>query len=247
MNTLPSLASSNIADLLSKPLPSTTHHRYAQLFIGDNPTPTTSTLVTTATAVASPEVVDTAVPTSGSVPTVIDPNSALAPLPIVLDTGASFSLIPSHSDFLSEAPNGLVSVSTSVALVSKAPTFDPHALITGEGTVTDLSSPDSIDSDSVAFASTLGTLGTLEFCTFGTTTLIFISGPNSELIQIVVEPTQIDWIHWVPLPRLTPTESYFQLLGLDYIQVFAFLHFYPLWIALLYLSVSALFALIRSE
>jgi len=43
-------------------------------------------------------------------------------------------------------------------------------------------------------------------------------------------------------------DSYwYGLSALGYIEAFAFLHVYPLSIALLYLSVSALFALLRSE
>jgi len=42
MNPLPSIVSSNIADLFTKSLATTAHHRYFQLAIGDTPpTPTT--------------------------------------------------------------------------------------------------------------------------------------------------------------------------------------------------------------
>jgi len=133
-----------------------------------------------------------------------------------------------------------VVTSTSVTSTVASTQTDPHTLITGEDTAFDLSSPDSINSDSVEFASTLikAYFDTREF---GTSTLTFISD------TVLVEPTEVGWLHWVPLPMLTPTESYFHLLGFDYIEVFAFLHLYPLWIALLYLSVSASFALIRSK
>jgi len=255
MNLLPPFAptiSFNIADLFTKPL---SRHRFDSL-IGDIPTtPTTS--VITATVVATPATVaplatvNPLTATSNSVPT-LHPKSVLAPTPFI-DTGASFPITPFVSDYIpvTQACFGLLRAApTSDPSVAKVPN-NPYTLITGEdpADLFDLSSPYSCaDSDLVEFASTFDSQ-VLEFREFGTATLIFISGPNSDLKTILVEPTldRFDWLYWVPLPRLTPAESYFHLLGFDYIEVFAFLHLYPLWTALLYLSVFALFALIRSE
>jgi len=211
MNLLPSIASSNIADLLSKSLPAPTHHRYTQLVIGDDPT-TASTSVATATVVACPTVADTAVSVSNSVPTLL----------IVLDAGASFALTPFASDFaleVTQAPCGLFrSASASVVSSFKVSTpVDPYTLITGEDAVDLLSTDLSIDSDSVfgSFDSDYFESATafevLESYEFGTATLVFILDPHSGLQSILVEPTQIDWLHWVPLPRLTPTESYYHI------------------------------------
>ena len=247
MNPLPSIAfaSSNIADCFTKPLSLSRHHR-SLLAIGDNPITTSTTSVNTTPSVAATATVDslatavghpTTASTSDSVPTLhpnLDPASTLQ---IVLDTGASFLLTPFKSDFLSGAPFGLIrSASNSVAsdskVYSKATTLsnDPHTLITGEdtATATDLS---STDSDSVATA-------IFDIREFGTATLVFIS--NSKLNTMLVEPTQIDWLQWVPLPRLTLTESYFHIFGHDYLQAFALFHVIPIWIALV-------FALLRSE
>jgi len=163
MNPVPPIAStisSNIADLFTKPL---SVQRFASI-ISDilPPTPTTSvamatvdslaTVDPTPTNVACPTVVDTAVTTSNSVPA-LHPNSTSVPTPIVLDTGASFTVTPFASDFIlvSQALYGLIPTFTSVTSVasnSKATPIDPHTLITGEDTATDLSSPDS---DSVEF------------------------------------------------------------------------------------------------
>jgi len=113
MKLLPLFASSNVADIFAKSLPTPTHHRHVSL-IGDIPT-ASATSVTA--VVASPAVVDTAVPASDSVPTLLHPNLALAPaLPIALDTGASCSTSPSKSDFLpvAQAPCGLIRSSTLV-------------------------------------------------------------------------------------------------------------------------------------
>jgi len=180
MNPLPSIASSNIANLLTRNLPTTTHHRYIQLVIGDNPIALTAppTSVDTPPVVASPATVDTAptvvvsaiAATSDSVPplvpTIIHPN----PVPYLVDTGASFPIAQaSASDF---TPLGLIHSAASVVfktkVASKAYTsksystpVDPYTLITGEdvSVSVDLTSPDTtIDSDSVdtfEFASTL--------------------------------------------------------------------------------------------
>jgi len=251
MALLPSLATtfhSNIANCFTKAL---SRHRFTTTtLIGDiHHPPTTSVAMATA---AAPTVASTVVAsTSDSVPP-LHPNLAPTHPNIVLDTRASFSIVSFASDFI-PAPFGLIRSATSA--VSKIATqvtstpVDPYTLITGEDTTTsDLSSPDPVDldSDSVDTFDFASAFEVLEFQEFGTATLIFISDPKSELESILVEPT-LDWFDWVPLPRLTPTESYFHLLGFDYIEVFALLHLYPLWIALLYLSVSALFALIRSK
>jgi len=241
MALLPSLASSNIADHLSKPLPTITHQRIVSL-IGAGPTkhPLASATPTT-TSVAAPTAVASATPISDSVPT-LHPNLALTPtLPIVLDTGASFSRTPFASDFLpvAQAPFGLIRSAASVAYRSGSKGFskgfskatlsnDPYTLITGEDTIVDLSSPDTIiDSDSgPSFAK-----AHFAIREFGTATLTFIySKSSSELLHIFVDPNQIDWLHWVPLPRLTPTESYFHIFGCDYLQAIAFFHLIPIWI-----------------
>jgi len=242
-STLNSL--SNIADLLSKPL---SRHRF-DILIGDATTPIPSTTsVATATVDLSATVTPTVVASAPTATTVSDsvPSPSLHPnlnLP-TLDTGDSVSISTSRSDFLpvGTAPYRLIRSSTSVVSDSKfysafasAP-VDPYTLITGEDAI-DLSFPDSDSVDTVEFASTLVYSS---FCQFGTATLVFLSDANSRLITILVEPTQVDWIHWVPLPRLTPTESYFHIFGRDYLQAFALFHLIPIWIAL----VSAL---LRSE
>jgi len=244
MNLLPSTVS--IVDLLSKPLPTITHQRIVSL-IGagptDNPlasaTPST-TSVATATVVAAPTVVAPALTTA----------TTSASVPIVPDTGAPFARAPFASDFLpvAQASYGLLRsaaslvldptvnsvVSTSGFKVASTPT-DPYTLITGEDTAIDLSFPDSDSVDTVEFASTLVYSS---FHHFGTATLVFLTDANSKLISILVEPTQIDWLHWVPLPRLTPTESYFHISGLDYFQAFALFHLIPIWIYLLHFAVN---------
>jgi len=245
MNLLPALATtshSHIADLFTKPLSS---QRFVSI-IGDIcPTLLSASAHTTATVVAAAtatvNTLTTVVATtsaSDSVP-ILHPNPALAPtLPIIGHRGLFRSSVP---------------VASKVASTS----VDPYTLITGED-ATDLSSPDTtldsnlgscfeLLSDLSALASHLQSRRRYHLEVFGTATLIFVYSGFNTLVDIWVEPIDLDWIHLVPLPRLTPTESYFQLLGLDYIQVFAFLHLYPIWIALLYLSVSALFALIRSK
>jgi len=259
MVLLPSIASpinSNIADLLSKPL---SRHRFDTL-IGDATTITPSTSV--ASTVDSATVVDTA--TVGATATVVAPPTSdsgspysvpsLHPnltLPIVLDTGASFSRTPFASDFLpvAQAPYGLfwsasASVASSFKVSSKLAPVDPCTLITGEdaSVAVDLSSSDlfALNSDSVETASSF-TKVHFDIRAFGTANLTFIySKSTSELLHILVDPTQIDWIHWIPLPRLILPESYFHIFGLDYLQAFALFHLIPIWIAL----VSAL---LRSE
>jgi len=246
MALLPSIASysSNIADLFTKPLSS---HRYIQLVIGDNPTaPTTSVATATVDTLATVDSlttvvasVSTAVPVSDSVP-VLHPS----PLPIVLDTGASFSISPSKSDFLpvSQAPFGLILSPISVVSKALASTpVDPYTLITGE----DVSV--SVDSDPIDLSSTDPTLASdsVESFEFGTATLTFIySKSTSELLHIFVEPTQIDWLHWIPLPMLILPESYFHIFGLDYLQAFTLFHLIPIWIYyLLHFAVNLLFSM----
>ena len=245
MSLLPSIASSNIADLFTRPLPTISHHRYTHLVIGDATTITPSTSVastvnsvTTASAVVAP----TATTVSDSVPT--------APtLPIVLDTGASYSRAPSASDFLpvGHASYGLFRSPISVVSKALASTpVDPYTLITGEDAI-DLSSPDTVDfdSDSGPYSGPSFTKVSFDIKQFGTASLTFIySKSSSELLHIFVDPNQIDWLHWVPLPRLTPTESYFHICGRDYFQAFALFHLIPIWITLVSALVSAL---LRSE
>ena len=254
MNLLSSIAScsSNVADLFTKLI---SRHRFDTL-IGDifhttvDPTSAAST-----TSVARPTVaVVTSSTNSDSVPTTTPVGPIIAPtLPIVLDTGASLTTSPFKSDFLpvTQAPYGLIrsAFDTSVASDSKAYSgfastpVDPYTLITGEDVSVDsvdLSSMDSTDTDSVDTLEFATALEVLEFREFGTATLIFISDPNSELESILVEPTidRFDWLDWIPLPRLTPTESYFHILGRDYLQALALFHLIPIWIALVSLNRS---------
>jgi len=177
----------------------------------------------TATVVAS---------ATNSVP-ILHPN----PVPYFVDTGASLPISLFKLDFI-QVPFGLIRSPTSVAysttISSKATlSNDPYTLITGEDTATaiDLSSTDTDSVDTFEFASTL-TKDHFDIWEFGTATLVFIS--NSELTTILVEPTLdwTDWFDWIPLPRLTPTESYFHIFGLDYLQAFALFHLIPIWIAL---------------
>ena len=65
MSLLPSIASSNIADLLSKPLPASTHRRFL-LALGDDPTTPLTTSV--ASTVAATVVAPTTTLASDSVP-----------------------------------------------------------------------------------------------------------------------------------------------------------------------------------
>jgi len=249
MNLLPSLASTsnyNIANLLSKPL---SHHRFDSLIGGlHSPNPTTS--ADTATVDTVPTVAVVAIPaTVDSLATAVASisDSVLAllthpnPVPYFVDTGASLPVTPLCSDFLSllQAPYGLIrSASTSVASVSKPP-VDPYTLIPGEDVSVDPADPIEFLSLDL-FALNSKSVDHFDIWEFGTATLVFIS--NSELTTILVEPTLdwTDWFDWIPLPRLTPTESYYHIFGLNYSQAFALLHLIPIWIAL----VSAL---IRSE
>jgi len=236
MSLLPSIASSNIADLFTKPLSS---HRYTQLVIGDDPTIASTTSVATPTLVASTTTVDllAAVVDPASDPVTTTTTSDLVPttLPIVLDTGASFSRTPFASDFLpvAQAPYGLFrSASASVASSFKVSSpVDLYTLITGEDVSVDLVDLSSLDttidcltsdsnSDKVYF----------DVREFGTASLTFIFSPNLSLIKVFVTPTQVDWIHWVPLPRLILPESYFHVFGFDYLQAFALFHLIPIWI-----------------
>jgi len=239
MALLPSIASpvaSNLADLFTKPIPC---HRYTQLFIGIGVDPTTpsstsvaSTVNSVTTASAAVASVPTATPVSDSVPT--------APtLPIVLDTGASYSRAPSASDFLPVGHASYRLIRSPISVVSKAlasTPVDPYTLITGEDGI-DLSSLDlsALNSNSVETSNSVEpsfTKVTFDIREFGTATLTFIysKSSTSELLRVFLEPTQVDWLHWVPLPRLTPTESYFHILGRDYLQAITFFHLIPIWI-----------------
>jgi len=243
MNPLPApaLTFTPIADLLSKPL---SRHRFDSL-IGDIHSPTPSTSVDTPPVVASTATVDAAptvvasatTATSDLVPTLhpnLDPASTL---PIILDTGAS---IPIASDF---TPFGLIRSAASVVSIAKAAStpVDPYTLITGEdvsGDTNDLSSPDSdsgsccfeLLSDLSALTAHLQSRRRYHLEVFGTATLTFVYSGFNTLVHIWVEPIDLDWIHWVPLPRLTLPESYFHIFGLDYLQAFALFHLIPIWI-----------------
>jgi len=224
----------NIADLFTKPL---SRHRFATTtLIGDLHSTTPMTSVVSPTVDSSAAVNPTVVAPATTVPTATS-DSVSHPVPYFVDTGASLPVAPSYPDLLpvTQAPYGLIRSPISVAFkVASTPT-DPYTLITGEDTAIDLSFPDSDSVDTVEFASTLVYSS---FRHFGTATLVFLTDANSKLISILVEPTQIDWLHWVPLPRLTPTESYFHISGLDYFQAFAMFHLIPIWIYLLHFTVN---------
>jgi len=212
--------------------------------IGDLHPLASTTSVAAATAVAT--VVD-------SVP-IATSDSVAHPVPGLVDAGASLSIAPSTSDFaleVAQASYGLIrsafdasvasdSVASNSAAHSKVSSTDPCTLITGEDAI-DLScldiDSDYIDSDSgPSFAKV-----SFDIREFGTATLTLIySKSSSELLHIFVDPNQIDWLHWVPLPRLTPAESCFHICGRDCLQAFVLFHLIPIWIAL----VSAL---LRSE
>jgi len=239
MALLPSIAS--IADLFTRPLPTISHHRYTHLVIGDTTPITPSTLVARATTTVVASAVDSvtaasaavdSVPTatlSDSVPT-LHPTS----VPLVLDTGASGPVPRSCSDFpleIAQASYGLIRSPISVVSKALASTpVDPYTLITGEDAI-DLSSSDlsALNSDSVETVSSF-TKVSFDIRQFGTASLTFIFSPNLDLIKVFVTPTQVDWIHWVPLPRLTPTESYFHIFGRDYLQAITLFHLIPIWI-----------------
>ena len=188
-------STSNIADLLSKPL---SRHRFDSL-IGDTATvtSTTSVAVATATPVDSTATVDPASP-------VVNPTStsdSVAPtLPIVLDAGASHLHTPFALDFAFEvarASYGLFRSPISVvskALASRTLTstpVNPHTLITGEDATVDLSFPDPFDT---IVDSDLGPPSKVSFDIrqFGTASLTFIFSPNLDLINVFVTPTQVD-------------------------------------------------------
>jgi len=223
MALLPSIASFNIADLFTKPFP---RHRYTQLFIGigvDPTPPSTLVAVDTATvdfsATVAPAPASTVVPfASASVPSP----------PVAFDTGASISRTLDFALEIAQASYGLIRSPVSVVSKALASTpVDPYTLITGEDTAIDLSSSDTIfDSDSGPSFTKV----TFDIRDFGTATLTFIySKSTSELLHILVEPTQVDWLQWIPLPRLILPESYFHIFGLDYLQAFTLLHLIPIW------------------
>jgi len=225
--SIASPTTSNIADLFTKPL---SRHQLDTL-IGDT-SPTTTTASVISTLVASTATATVVAPPSDSGPT-LHPNLDLA-LPFVLDTGATRTTFP--SDFcVAQASYGLFR--SPILVVSKALTsklastpVDPYTLITGEDVSVDLdlSSPDTIiDSDSGSSFTTVS----FDIRQFGTSTLTFIySKSTSELLHLFVDPTQIDWLHWVPLPRLILPESYYHIFGLDYLQAFTLFHLIPIWI-----------------
>jgi len=241
MALLPSIASpvaSNLADLLTKSLSLSRHRSTATTLIGDEP-PTPS-----ATSVVSPLVAFTATvaPSTLVATTPVASPTTLHPhlVSVALDTGTSISRTSDFALEIAQASYGLFQSPISVVSKALASTpVDPYTLITGEDAI-DLSSLDLPTSDSVETVSSF-TKVTFDIRDFGTATLTFIySRSTSELLHIFVDPTQVDWLHWIPLPRLTPTESYFHICGRDYLQAFALFHLIPIWIAL----VSAL---LRSE
>jgi len=266
MALLPTLAPTstlNVADLLSKPLPTTTHHRHTQLIIGDILSALTTSVATTATVDTAPTVVASATPTVVASATTVTSDSVplLHPNPVPVDAGAS---LPIQSDFI-QAPFRLIRSPTSVAYsttVSSKATLsnDPYTLITGEDVSVnpvDLSSLDSTDSDSGScfeqlsdlsdLASHLQSSRRLHSEVFGTANLIFIYSGFNTLIHIWVEPIEVDWFDWIPLPRLIISESYFHIFGLDYLQAFALFHLIPIWIALVFALLIQLFGILWSS
>jgi len=166
-------------------------------------------------------------------------------LPIALDTGASISRTSDFTLDITQASYGLIRSpisDVSKALASKAlasTPVDPYTLITGEDAI-DLSSSDlALNSNSVETAASF-TKVSFDIRQFGTASLTFIySKSTSELLHIFVDPTQIDWLHWFPLPRLILPESYFHIFGLDYLHAFTLLHLIPIWIyCLLHFAVN---------
>lgn len=155
----------------------------------------------------------------------------------MLDTGASSSITPFPSD----------STPTQYGLIHAETVVDLYALITGEDTLVDLSPPDTeTNSDfdtgpgfelitdlfhpATALHSNLEHRPSrhYELKDFGAATSLFIY-PGLDLINILVEPNEFEWIL---LPRWTPPESYFHCFGLSYIQAFALFHTIPIWTAL---------------
>jgi len=161
-------------------------------------------------------------------PVAIDPAFAVDPLATVaaplFDTGASLSVCYPLSVLLLSVDQVSYGLNRSPLESSIS---DPYTLITGETDNTvepsDLSFPDYSE---VSFT----------FQEFGTATLIYIHSRSTlELLNILVEPSLdpvVDWLHWIPLPRLTPTGTYFHISGLDYLQAFALFHLIPIWITL---------------
>jgi len=110
MALLPSTASysSNIADRLSKPLPTIAHQRIVSL-IGAGPTDhplASATPSTPSVATATVASLAAVVASAASVPSLHSTLNLTLP---TLDTGDSVSIIPSRSDFLpvAQAPYGL--------------------------------------------------------------------------------------------------------------------------------------------
>ena len=97
MALLPSIAS--IADLFTRPLPTISHHRLVSL-IGADPTfdtlaSATSTSSTSVVSTVDITVATTVVASAPTATTVSDSVPTAPTLPIVLDTGASYSRAPS--------------------------------------------------------------------------------------------------------------------------------------------------------
>jgi len=249
MNLLLSItfASFIIADCFTKPLPPTAYQ--SLLAIGDNPTSTPTTpaiqaaVATAPTVDIAPTVVASATTASASdsVP-LLHPNldPAAPTLPIVLDTGASIPIALPALDYLpvTQAPFRLIRSATSVVSKVTSTPVAPYTLITGEDII-DLSSPDPTNSD---LDSCFALLSVSELVShlqsnrrfhsevFGTANLIFVYSGFNTLIHLWVEPIEVDWLDWIPLPRLILSESYFHIFGLDYLQAFALLHLLPIWI-----------------
>jgi len=208
--------------------------------------PTTTTPSASVASTVAPTVVASAVAsapssiTSNSVPT-LHPNLTL---PIVLDTGSSIARTPFASDYTSASDFALEVTQAPYGLFrSASASVDLYALITGEDVSVDLSSPDTIvDSDSgPSCVIDLGPSFTkvyFDIRQFGTASLTFIFSPTLSLIKVFLTPTQVDWIHWSPLPRLILPESYFHVFGLDYLQAFTLFHLIPIWIYLLHFAVN---------
>jgi len=231
---LPSLATTsyNAADLLSKPLPTTTHHQYTQLVIGDDPTPP-ATLVVTATVDPVDPVVATA-----STATVVASTSDLVPIlhpnPILL------LLFP-----LCWIPEPLTPLYPLLRTSFKLPTDWSSLLLRSfprllsptirtlwsQGRIlcsVDLSSTDTDSVDTFEFAESATAFEVLEFRKFGTATLVFISDSHSDLKSILWNQplTALTGLIGYPFqdwPLLSPTST--SLVAITFRPLLSFIWF----------------------
>jgi len=188
----------NIADLLSKHLP---NNRFASAIEANHPTVAINPASADDSFAAVASLATVAAPTTAS-PVA---NSNLVPTPpFIVDPGAALSVCYPISVLLLSVDQ--VAYGLNRSPLASILDSDPYTLITGEDVSVsdplDLSFPDlalpTEDCDSVSFT----------FQEFGTAILIFIHSRSTlKLLNILVEPTldTFEWLHWNPLPRLTPT------------------------------------------